>query len=640
MNHWRRARVQRAPVNAIISRSLPLLVLISGLSSSPAAPAAAPAVPIPPAGAILATLRPEHPRLLATRADFEKLRKRTQTDPQSRRWREELRRQADRILRQPPSSYEIPDGLRLLATSRQVLHRVQTLALLHELDGEKQHLERAWLELNTAAAFKDWNTRHFLDTAEMTHAFAIGYDWLHDALSKEQRAVLRAAMVEKGLKPALEVHQQGRWWARARHNWNQVCNGGIGMGALALAEVEPELAGELLHEGLVSLQLAMAEFAPDGAWAEGPGYWDYATTYNVAILAALQTALGTDFGLSRMKGFPETGLFPIYSMGPFGQSFNYADAGSGMIRAPHMFWMARQFKQPVYAGYELARARPHPLDLLWFDPADPSAALASLPLDRYFRNAEVALLRSAWDDPNALFVGFKAGDNKANHSHLDLGSFVLDAQGVRWAADLGADDYNFPGYFGKQRWDYYRLRAEGHNTLVLNPGRGPDQDAAAAARITRFDSQAGTGFAVADLTAAYARHARQVRRGLALPDRKAVLVQDEIQADQPAEVWWFFHTAARVDVSGDGTTAMLTQGKARLQARLLSPPQAKLSVMPAGPLSSSPHPEKQGENGKFSKLAIQLKNVRDLRLAVLFTPLREGESAPSQGWPVRPLAEW
>ena len=62
-----------------------------------------------------------------------------------------------------------------------------------------------------------------------------------------------------------------------------------------------ELAGEILHDALESIQLAMAEFAPDGAWKEGPGYWNYATSYNVVFLAGLQTALGTDFGLSQIE---------------------------------------------------------------------------------------------------------------------------------------------------------------------------------------------------------------------------------------------------------------------------------------------------------------------------------------------------
>ena len=58
------------------------------------------------------------------------------------------------------------------------------------------------------------------------------------------------------------------------------------------------------------LPLAMAEFAPDGAWEEGPGYWNYATVYNVVFLAGLQTALGTDFGLSDIEGFSAGGPVP------------------------------------------------------------------------------------------------------------------------------------------------------------------------------------------------------------------------------------------------------------------------------------------------------------------------------------------
>ena len=88
----------------------------------------------------------------------------------------------------------------------------------------------------------------------------------------------------------------------------------------------------------------------------------------------------------------------------------------------------------------------------------------------------------------------------------------FDALGVRWAVDLGADNYNLPGYFGGQRWTYYRLRAEGHNTIVVNPGRDPDQDPKAATRITKFESRPERAFAIADLTPAYARPARRVHR--------------------------------------------------------------------------------------------------------------------------------
>jgi hypothetical protein len=605
-----------------------------------AAGVAQPSVPIPSATNIFAHLNMAHPRLLATKADFAQLKDRIAAESQLQSWHKNLQAQAQDILNAAPSRYEIPDGLRLLATSRRVVQRVYTLALLYRLDGDQRYAERAWKELAAAADFSDWNPRHFLDTAEMTHAFAIGYDWLYDVWSPEQRATLQRAVVEKGFGPAMKLYRTHSSWTRMHHNWNQVCNGGIGMGALALAEVEPQVAGEALHDALESVQIAMAEFSPDGAWKEGPGYWNYATSYNVVLLAGLQTALGTDFGLSGIGAFKETGVFPIYLTGPLGRTFNYADGGDHTLYAPQMFWLAREFKQPVCAWYESRTKAPSALDLLWFDPAGVSPKSAGLPLDKYYRGAEVALMRSGWDNPTALYVGFKAGDNKANHSHLDLGSFVFDAAGARWAMDLGADDYNLPGYFGGQRWNYYRLRAEGQNALVINPGNGPDQDPTAATRIVRFESTPNRSFAVADLTPAYAKNARRVWRGIALLDRDKVLVQDEIQADKPVEVWWFMHTPAGVSVESDGRVARLKQVGAELHAEILSPLGARFEMMDAEPLPSSPHPAGQARNERVKKLVVHLTGISDSRLAVLLVPGGSRDTRPSQTVELSALSEW
>jgi len=253
----------------------------------------------------LAKVRKEHPRLLVTTADFERLRQLVQTDEQAREFYQRLKSQADRLCQEPPSRYEIPDGLRLLATSRRVLLRTYTLALLYRLDGDRRYLERAWRELEAAANFPDWNPRHFLDTAEMAHAFAIGYDWLFSDWMDEQRRILREAMVTKGLQPALGVYREKRWWSTARHNWNQVCNGGIGMAALALLDELPDLCGEILNHALQSLQIPMREFAPDGAWGEGPGYWNYATSYNcVFFLRRWRLQLGQTSGFRKCKALP------------------------------------------------------------------------------------------------------------------------------------------------------------------------------------------------------------------------------------------------------------------------------------------------------------------------------------------------
>lgn len=607
----------------------------------------APAQPVS-ASAILSTLRPGHPRLLADKSGFAALRKRVSEDDLLRSWHRKLKERGRKVLEEKPAAYELPDGLRLLATSRKVLDRIYLLALLYRLDGDRAYADRAWRELEAAARFPDWNPRHFLDTAEMVHAFAIGYDWLYDAWTAKQRDTIRAAMIAKGLEPAREAYA-GRSdaiaWTKAVNNWNQVCNAGIGIGALAVAEEEPRLSEYLLRKALSLLPGAMARYAPDGAWAEGPGYWHYATFYSVVFIAALDSAMGTDFALSESPGFRETGAFPIHMTGPTGRPFNFADvSGDWPIRAPELMWLAKRFGSRSFLDYEVAAAAPHPLDLLWYgaSPAPPRPA-GQPPLDRRFRGADAASFRGAWNDPDAVFLAFKGGDNKASHAHLDLGTFVLDALGKRWAIDLGSDDYNLPGYFGTKRWDYYRLRAEGHNTLVIRGGRtGPalDQDPGAAGTVTRFVSRPERAFAVLDLTPAYSGVARSVRRGLALIGRKRVRIQDEVATRGEAEVFWFLHTRAEIEIGADRRSATLSLGARRLLARLLSPPDGAFSVLDAAPLPSSPSPGGQNGNAGVRRLAVRLDDVRDVRLVVDLIPLAEGRPAPSNGDGISPLDRW
>jgi hypothetical protein len=596
---------------------------------------AAESVAVPDSSAVLKTLRAGHPRLLAHASDFERLKVTVKTNETLKAWFGNVQQRANAILGEPPSKYEIPDGLRLLATSRRVVNRMYDLGMMYRLTGDKKFAERAWSELKAAGEFKDWNSRHFLDTAEMTHGFAIGYDWFYEFWTPEQRTFLRRAIVEKGLNPALDLHRKHGTWTHVSHNWNQVCNGGTGMGALAIGDEEPAVCGELLHDALESIQLAMVKFAPDGAWNEGPGYWNYATIYNVTFLAGLESALGTDFGLSQIPGFSNCGLFPIYMTAPDGHIFDFADCHDGRNGdMPQLFWLAKKFDRPEYAAFAQQYAGGSAQDLIWWTDASPAerrALSSALPLDKYFRAAEVVTLRSDWKDPNAVCVSFKAGSNRANHAHLDIGSFVLDALGERWALDLGSDDYNLPGYFGGNRWTYYRLRAEGHNTLLMEPGNGPDQNRAADTRITHFESKPDRAFAIADITAAYT-NANKVSRGIVLLNRRDVLIEDEIDGKKSGNVWWFLHSAAAIQANG--AQAQLELHGKKFFARILSPDNAKFEVMAPGPLPTSPQPPVQAKNDGVSKLAVHLPDVAHVRLAIFLS------ADPNQRTEVLPLNRW
>lgn len=566
----------------------------------------------------LETLRKVHPRLIATAEDFDRIRALIQSDARARSLYIDLVEEARALDNAPTVEYKIV-GPRLLQQSRTALQRIYTLSLLWRLDRKPQHVARAWRELEAAGNFPDWNPSHFLDTAEMTHAFAIAYDWLYDGLTAEQREWIRQAIIHKGLAPALNVYVQERGWHTVTHNWNQVCNGGIGIGALAIADTDPTLSSKMLTEALRSIPRAMASYAPDGGWNEGPGYWDYATRYNVYFLAALESALGTDFGLSNLPGFNRAGHFRVYFSSPAGNTFNYADASAALNPSAPMYWLARRFHEPVYAWQDHTlregrrRApRPDALALLWFRPESTSPTKAAWPLDALYTGVQTAFFRSSWDDPDALFFAIKGGDNKANHSHLDLGTFVLDALGVRWAEDLGGDDYNLPAYFGKQRWTYYRLRTESHNTVLIdNDNQDPKAQAAILAH--QFgDNESTVRF---DLTAAYAAKLTRFHRTATLRNRRSVQIADEIEAREPVEALWSMLTSAEVTLSGRKAT--LRRGGRVLTAEISQPEGARFEVLSAQP------PAPQNQNAGVKKLAVRLPGkITSTRIEVTLTPAR------------------
>lgn len=582
---------------------------------------------VPTADRILSTLRTNHPRVMADARTFSTVRELTSRGGMPAEIYVEVKKFANALLNEPVSRYEKPDGKRLLHVSRRVLDRVGALALVYRLERDPRYAARAAQELEAAARFPDWNPAHFLDTAEMTHAFALGYDWLFDLWTDNQKRVFREAIVTKGLKEGLKVYTSGKGWPRNPNNWNQVCNGGMISGALAVAGEEPQLAAQIVHEAVSSVPLAMKHYAPDGAGTEGATYWGYGSSYNIVLLSALQTALGTDFGLKQVGAFGESGYYQIYMSGANRVAFDFADCGRVRVSEPQHFWLAGAYDIPAFSWFRLngltsERKKDDWRDLLWFDDRGKGVDFKTLPLDRHFRGAECASMRSSWDK-DALIVGIQAGDSMdlVGHRHLDLGSFILDALGERWIIDSGTESETYQAHRHKNpRHYYYRIRAEGHNVPVLNPNQGPDQNRKAVAKIVRFESTLQQAVAVVDLSDAYKEHATRTVRTFKLEDRKRLVLTDELEPRTPAELWWFLHTEAKVELSDAGRTATLSQKGKHVTVRLQQPAAAAFTVMDCQPLPTSPNPSPQANNRGRRKLALHLTNTGATKIQVSVEP--------------------
>ena len=605
---------------AVLAASLG--VAVAAFSQRPSLPGGAAPSPIP------ATLRTAHPRLLVLEADLVRVRARVATDPRARQWRDALVARAVRILDEPVVE-RVLVGSQLLAQSRLALERITTLAGLFLLEGDRRMLARATAEMRAVAAFQDWNPSHFLDVAEMTAAMALGYDWLYSDLTAEERTLFRAAIVNKGLTPGFEAIAAGAFWvAEGRNTWSEVSLGGLTLGALAVAEHASNMAVAVL--GAIqrpAFRSHLARFAPDGGDVDGPGYWGYSTQYITWMLAALDTALGEDFGLGQIDGLAATGQFRMYSIGPSGRQWNYADAIERPTAAPQMMWMAGHYDRPEYAAHErsvLAGSHlpPSIFHLLW-STASPARTATMPPRSKHFRAIDVAVLGGDWRDSSRSWVAVRGGVNTATPGHLDLGSVVIDALGQRWAVDLGPDYFALPDYFGPLRWTYFRLRTESHNTIQVD---GHNQDLQATAPIVAFNDDGYRAFAVADLTAAYRPAVTRARRGVALVDGRDVLIQDEIDGAGSSTVVW--QMATRAQVTFAGRAVVLRQNGRFVTVRVLEPETAVLRA----DVAVAPAPQAQPDVVLIR--VVLPAGAPTQRVVVWFST---GDRPPP---PVTPLEEW
>lgn len=592
-----------------------------------------------------------HPRLVATAEDFERIRLNLGQEPYSR-WFESLKQTCEGYFKKEPIEFVDTDveqeQKNFLTPIREIKARLENLSMLWKLTGEERYAERAYKELENAMNFPTLYPEHYLNVGEGVFAFAVAYDWLYDWMTPEQKRE-----TEKGIRKQLDTGHQymknGGYFTNSVNNWNGVCCGGLTVGALAIMETDYAYCADFVNGAVRHTPKGIAEMAPAGVYPEGPGYWDFGTEYLVYMMSAMDHVLGQDYGLSQVDGFRQAGDFLLFIGSPSKNTFNFADSGEGAYDGPQAYWFAKKFNNPICAWYQRnIRQDGGTWDMIYYDPEYyTTPEEIDYPLDAYRPGAEnFSIFRSSFEDKNGLYAALKGGDNQSSHGDLDIGTFVFDALGQRWASELGAEDYAVAGYWdpGRNggRWNYYRKRAQGHNTLVINPDMEPDQDPMALDEITDFETVKGGGYTILDMTNAYAKNASEVRRGMMVFDSKQqMLIQDEVSCFDPSEIYWSMHTYADVEIAEDGKTATLTRNGEKCLVTLQTPAEARFETRAAEPMEGTPNPDGGARQPDVTVLSIHLTQTRDAMIRVIFTPLVTGVPDPQRVVPeVAALDEW
>ena len=538
----------------------------------------------------------QHPRLLFSKQEEQRIRDLFGTEPLLDSLYVGLMKEAERLLLVPPQEdprREIKNTKDILPISREQVYRMVNLALAYRLSGDRRFAEKAEKELVHVCNFPDWDPIHYLDVAEMTTAVAIGYDWLYDVLAPSTRQLVVHSIKTKALDLVVEEYNTGNAdsWAKRETNWNVVCNTGMVLGALAIEEHYPELAKHIIGEAVRYIPNCLKHFAPDGVCFEGPAYWGYTNMYLSLLLKALNDNFGGDFGLSEMVGVDKSVLYYMHSTSPSGKIFNFANSGSTAPAAePIYFYFSRAFNQPEVATFyrdvlsktvhEGNYFRFYFLSIPWYDTAS-STADALPKLKVYEGINDIVVFNGNRNIPNSLYLIAKTGDPDMAHQQLDIGTFIVEMNGIRWTDDLGTDNYNLPGFWDYkpdgQRWTYFRNSNFSHNTLSIDHKL---QNSAGTGDIDRLDDRAAQPFVTMNMSTAYAGQSRFVYRTFRMLDDTRILVTDSVGLQSPSQsVQWSVITSA--DVECKGNTAVLRKDGKSFSLKIASPTNASFTTKAA-----------------------------------------------------------
>ncbi|MBQ7899107.1 MAG: heparinase II/III family protein [Bacteroidales bacterium] len=479
--------------------------------------------------------------------------------------------ESDKVLDLPPVE-RVVKGRRLLHTSREALRRIFWLSYSYRMTGNEAYADRAIDEMLAVSAFTDWNPSHFLDVGEMVMAVAIGYDWLYDHMTGAERRTVSQAICEKGFVPAENEDYAGFY--NLDNNWNQVCCGGLLYGALATYEDRPELSADLIDVYVKSVPFALRSYAPDGGYPEGFHYWGYGTSFQVMMIAAMESALGTDMGLCSYPGFLESSAFVQFMTAPSGISYNFSDAVPYAPCNPMMFWFAAKNgdmsrvwleKQNIdrlpddfmvnvnrlFSEYRLL-----PSLLIFCSKVDMDSIVPPKENARFFNGkTPVYVYREGWNSHDDAYLGVKGGSPLTSHSHLDAGSFVYEYDGVRWSIELGMQDYHslesvgvklWDGHQGGQRWEVFRLDNVSHSTLTINGEH--HQVKSFVPVVETWDGRARKG-ARLDMSSVFGPAVTAAERSVWLDRKNHLHVEDRIAASsEDVEVQWIMTTSADAEI--------------------------------------------------------------------------------------------
>ena len=512
--------------------------------------------------------------------------------------------------------------------SSNLISRFTAWGYAYQLTGDQKYVDAAYKLFQMIDTYPDFNTSHIIDTGDDAFALAIGFDWLYDGYTPEQREYVQSVVdkclqtLASGLYGRLTSNSSGtQYWGAFKwmSNYNAIIDGGVLSASLATLEYNTEEKLTYIKDASRSIEYSMQMLTPHGGWNEAVGYWSYAMRYIGLAGSMLENAFGSSYGLMDGQGISNTLNYVVSCLGVAGIN-NYGDCGNGIARSyNNFFYLGKRTNNDI----AVKMRRDHLMqskgtsgdfyDIMYYD--FDSVRLDSVEglMDNFdplllTRGTEIVSIRDSYDfGKSQTYFSTHFGTTDGYHQHDDCGTFVLDLMGERWAWDLGSENYNLINELHYSQLDLVRYKAEGHNMLILSPEKHGKEYVTARGvfvPVERAEANQYGGYVTADMTEVY-DEVSAMKMGYYIGDNmQSMTYRTEFTTSSAQTAYWSMFTKATVSIDGD--SVFLSQNGKTVKVEVLTKNGSgvKWEVRDGSPLEWSPHVPEQNKNDDFNRLLL------------------------------------
>jgi hypothetical protein len=489
--------------------------------------------------------------------------------------------------------------------TRYYMNMMEKFGALYLLTGDEKYGEEAKRRILHFYSWDPAGSTSYYENNEasmwMLYKGISTYDWAYNLFTDDERK-----KVEEVMKVRLSTLYELLRYNNVYHSYNfqshpaRMCSI-LAEGALCFANKWPEAEDWLRYVLTVYWNLYPTWGKDDGAWHEGPSYYNLYMEVGLHFILALKKATGIDF--TEKEFFKNTPYYFLYTnppyarMSPFGDLQHLSPSHTTpdyelVNRGELMYQLSTLMNDPYarwYAEYNGSGPGKNMMGILLKNNRLVPKSPSDLPQSRYFPGVGLVSMHTdlgnGGNDIHFLFHSDPYG--AISHSRPDQNAFTLEAFGEALA--IAGGYYPWWNSEHNKKWSYATRSA---NSVTIDGGKGQAfQDAEAAGKIAKFESTDLFDYALGDAAKAYKgllnkfnRHVVHIRPGI-------FVILDELEAPVPVYFEWWMHALSEMKTDAPNKDILVSQGDARLKIRFLQSGKVGFSQIKGFPDAPPEHGE-------------------------------------------------